>query len=55
MRKCDNCEHYFGESCIHEAIDQMDKEWATFDGDLWSEEETPSWCPLGKEQNNEIN
>ena len=45
MRYCDYCEHYFGEWCYHPEVKEKMKNDTMF-GDLWNQDNTPSWCPL---------
>ena len=48
IRACDICKYEIGETCTHPKVKTMKKEWATFEGDLWGEENTPKWCPIDK-------
>lgn len=47
MRNCDDCTYYAGEWCGHPEVKEKEKT-DTMYGDLWREQETPSWCPLHK-------
>lgn len=48
MRNCDDCTYYAGEWCGHPEVKEKEKT-DTMYGDLWREQETPSWCPLHKQ------
>ena len=50
IRACDICKYEIGETCTHPKVKTMKKEWATFEGDLWGEENTPKWCPIDKDE-----
>ena len=49
MRKCDECEHEFGEWCTHPKIEEKRRSnppSTNSVGDLWGYDETPNWCPI---------
>ena len=50
IRACDICKYEIGETCTHPKVKTMKKEWASFEGDLWGEENTPKWCPIDKDE-----
>ena len=50
IRACDICKYEIGETCTHPKVKTMKKKWATFEGDLWGEENTPKWCPIDKDE-----